>query len=279
MALGVIGPIAAGLASKAVAPDGSGQHTLLSGASLGSGIVALLCVGLLVAAMGILGGLLAGRREGLLCMGFVLGWVAWTSGQLGRVYQLSAESGTLVMLAIETALLILVILIVGAIISMKDESDSLSSFAPRRLVGWMSNKAMLGAMLSAFVAAGVMAWLFGQIDLPGQSIGVAFIASIIAGVVGAMVAASLSDEKHHTGTPYAPVMIGVMLCGVIAPIVGIFKPGIVGLGELALLGDLPGYLVVSPAAWIGGALIGVPVGHSWVEHSHAHVDQTAQTAS
>ncbi|HCT45838.1 MAG TPA: hypothetical protein DF699_11555, partial [Phycisphaerales bacterium] len=73
IALGVIGPIAAELAGRVVAPDGSKQHTLLSGVSLGAGIIALLGVGLLVALMGFLGGMLGGRRESLLGMGFVLG--------------------------------------------------------------------------------------------------------------------------------------------------------------------------------------------------------------
>ncbi|MAO22645.1 MAG: hypothetical protein CMJ35_07100 [Phycisphaerae bacterium] len=280
IALGVIGPIAAELAGRVVAPDGSKQHTLLSGVSLGAGIIALLGVGLLVALMGFLGGMLGGRRESLLGMGFVLGWVAWTSGRLGRVYQLAPDSGTLVMLAVEALVLLLVVLVVGALLSRNDESDPISSFKPDRLRGWLQNKAMLGAMVGALVASGVVAWLFGRSDLPGQSIGVGFLAGIMAGVVGAMIAGSMSEEKGgHSGTPYAPVMLGVMLCGVIAPLVGIFMPGAGALEELVYKGGLPGYLIVSPSAWAGGALIGVPVGHSWIEHSHAHAASGAKTTS
>ncbi|MFG0299217.1 MAG: hypothetical protein ACF8K1_06430 [Phycisphaerales bacterium JB047] len=279
VALGVIGPIAAELAGRVVAPDGSKQHTLLSGASLGAGIMALLSVGLLVALMGFLGAALGGRRESLLGMGFVLGWVAWTSGRLGRVYQLSPDSSTLIMLAVEALVLLLIVLVVGALLSRNDESDPISSFKPDRLRGWLQNKAMLGAMVGALAASGAVAWLFGRSDLPGQSIGVGFLAGIMAGVVGAMIAGSMSEEKGgHSGTPFAPVMLGVMLCGVLVPLVGIITPGAESLAELVYKGSLPGYLIVSPTAWIAGALIGVPVGHSWIEHSHAHTGPQATTA-
>lgn len=278
IALAVIGPIASEFAVRAVATDGSGHHTLLSGLSAGTGALTLLVVCLLLALMGLLGHALGGRREAMLGMGFVLGWVAWTTGRLGQVYRLAPEPGTLVLLAIETLVLLLAVLVVVALISRNDEDDPISSFQPQRLLPLIREPAMLGALGGALAVAAVVAWLFGRTDLPGQSTGVGFLAGIGAGVAGAMVAGSMRAKDEHTGTPFAPLMVGVMLCGVLAPIVGIVAPGAGALSELAMRGDLPGYLIVSPVAWVAGALLGVPVGHSWVEHSHARADEHAKAS-
>ncbi len=272
IALCVIGPIAANIASGPVGSDGSSQHTLLTVDSMSAGIVALLVVSGLIVLMGVVGAKLGGRREGLLCMGFVLGWVAWTQGRMGQVYLLSPDAGTSVKLAIESLGLMLVVLFAGVLISRDSEKDPVSSFAPAHLRSWIRNKAMLGALGGGVVGAVAMAWLFGRTDLPGQSVGVGLFGGILAGVVGAMSAASLNGKAEHTGTPFAPIIFGVMLAGVLGPLVGIVAPGLGEIGELAIVGELPGYLALSPAAWVMGALIGVPVGHSWVEHSHARVE-------
>ena len=275
IALGVIGPIASQVAGRLMASDGSGEHTLLTGTSMGAGIMALVVVGLLTLAAGLIGGILGDRREGLLGMGFVLGWVAWTSGRIGNIYSLSPEVGTSVSFAIETLLLMMFVVVAAMLISRNDDRDPISSFKCDRMKGWMKHSAMLGAMGAALVSAAVMSWLFAVQDLPGQSIGVGFLAGIMAGVVGAMTASSLQGKTDHRGTPYAPVMLGVMLAGVLMPLVGIVKPGLASMEIMQLKGTLPGYLALSPAAWIAGALLGVPVGHSWVEHSNAQAGEAA----
>lgn len=278
IALGVIGPIASQVAGRLMANDGSGDHTLLTGTSVGNGLTALLIVGVLCVISGLIGGILGGRREGLLGMGFVLGWVAWTSGRVGNIYRLTPESSTSVSLAVETLVLMLFVLLACVLISRKDEDDPISSFGISRLRGWLTQSAMLGAVGASIVVAAVMSWLFAVQDLPGQSIGVGFLAGIMAGVVGAMTAASMQGKTDHTGTPYAPVMLGVMLAGVLLPLIGIVKPGLGSIELLQLKGELPGYLALSPAAWVAGALLGVPVGHSWVEHSHAQAQESPATS-
>ncbi|MEZ6163212.1 MAG: hypothetical protein R3B67_02125 [Phycisphaerales bacterium] len=278
IALGVIGPIASQVAGRLMANDGSGDHTLLTGTSMGNGLTALLIVGVLCLLSGVIGGVLGGRREGLLGMGFVLGWVAWTSGRVGNIYRLTPETSTSVSLAIETLVLMLFVLVAAMLISRKDEHDPISSFSVSRLRDSMTNPAMLGAMGVSLVVAGVMSWLFGVQDLPGQSIGVGFLAGIMAGVFGAMTAASMQGKADHRGTPYAPVMLGVMLAGMLMPLVGIVKPGLSSLELLQLKGELPGFLALSPAAWVAGALLGVPVGHSWMEHSQTQTQEQPVTS-
>jgi len=279
LALAVIGPLAAHIAQGPVAPDGSGAHTLLTVDSLGSGLVALVLVGLLLALMGLIGNLLAGRREALLCMSFVLGWVAWTTGRLGRIYLFDPEMSTSFLLAIEGLLLLVLVVLAGTLVSGNKELDRVSSFSISQLKASLSDQAQLAALGAAMVVAGIVAWVFARTDLPGQSVGVGMFAGIAGGVAGTMVASSMHGKDKHSGTPFAPIMLGVMLCGVLLPLLGIVVPGTQKLGALSITGALPGYLAISPAAWAMGALLGVPVGHGWVEQTHSQVSsQTASTA-
>ena len=275
LALALIGPIAASIAGGLNALDGSGAHTLLTSNAFVSGLIALVCVGALTCIAGVIGSLLGGRREGFLAMGFVLGWVAWTSGRIGQVYMLAPEVGTSIKLAIEAAVLIAFVMIAGVIVSANDENDPLSSFSLKRLSGWLRQAPMLSAMGAAILVAGLVSLFMGAYDFPGQSTGVGFIGGIVAGVAGSMAAASMQGKEGHTGTPFAPVMLGVMIAGVIFPLVTIVYPGFGSMEEMVLRGTLPGFVIVSPVAWVMGALLGVPVGHSWVEHSQEKVHQGA----
>lgn len=278
LALAVFGPVCAQVAGGLVGVDGSGEHTLLTGNAIGSGVITLIIVGVLTVISGVIGAVLGGRREGFLAMGFVLGWVAWTSGRVGRIYLLSPDTGTSIRLALEGALLMAFVLLAGVLMSRSDESDPITSFSLKRITGWMRQPAFLGAMGVALVAGAAMAWVFGTYDFAGQSTGVGFLAGIVAGVAGAMTAGSMRGKEEHDGTPFAPIMIGVMLASVVLALVSVVYPGMGAVEELVLKGDLPGTMIVSPAAWMCGALLGVPMGHSWVEQTQAHVHHQASSS-
>ncbi|MEX0877039.1 MAG: hypothetical protein WD114_06230 [Phycisphaerales bacterium] len=281
LSLCVIGPAAAWVAHRVLAADGTHQTTLLTGDSLTTGLSSLVGVALLVLLTGVIVARLVDRREGLLNMAFVLGWVAWTSGQLGEVFRVRPDTGTLVMLAAEGLLLTGAVLLAGVLMTdpqrggRMGQPDDVSRFDLPLLFSSLTSKPGLAAMLAGIVGAAAVAMLFGQSDLPGQSVGVGFGAGILGGVAGAMAAGSMrGGDEELVATPYAPIMLGVMLCAVIAPLLGIVRPGAGDLAGLVVRGDLPGYLIVSPSAWVICALLGVPVGHSWVEHSAAQANAT-----
>ena len=277
LSLCVVGPMCAMIASGVNAPDGSGHTTFLTGDSVATGGVSLLVVLALTVVTGVAIGRLVDRREGILNISFILGWVAWTSGRLGEVYRVAPETGTIAKLAVEAVLV--GVFVVLALVLMSDpkkgsvhgHSDEVSRFDIGYIKDSIASSVGLITIISALIGSLVISMLFGQTDLPGQSVGVAFGAGIFGGLAGAMAANSMrkSDEKQEP-TPFAPLMIGVMLCGVFGPMIGLVKPGSSGLLELVTHGDLPGYLIVSPMAWSMGALLGVPIGHSWVEHSVHH---------
>ncbi len=274
LALCVIGPSAAGISHRVLAVDGSHQTTMLTGASVGMGLVCLLAAAALVLLTGVVFGRGVDRREGILNMAFVLGWVAWTSGRLGEVYRYHHTGSVLVLQAAEGAALGVAVLAAGALLrgagTRRGHGDEVSRFGPSELRAALGSAGGLAALGASVVAAMAVAILFGQTDLAGQSVGVGFGAGILAGVAGAMAAGSIKNEEGgHVPVPFAPIMLGVMLCAVLGPLIGLVRPGAGGLHALVIAGDLPGYLIVSPGAWVMGALLGVPVGHSWVEHSSA----------
>lgn len=277
LSLCVVGPACSVIASGVIAPDGSRHATFLSGSSVGSGIAALVMVLGLTSVMGVAIGRVVDRREGLLNMSFVLGWVAWTGGRLGEVYRIAPESGTMLKLAAESVVIAVCLLIAMMLMSNPDKGsvnghqDEVTRFDFAYVKAAISKRESLFAVVGAIVGAITISYLFGQTDLPGQSVGVGFGAGIIGGTVGALAANMARDLKDKDEpTPFAPIIIGVMLCGVIGPMIGMFKPGAGVMVDLVTHGEVPGYLIVSPMAWAMGAMLGVPVGHSWVEHSVHH---------
>jgi len=286
LSLAIVGPLCARLAHSIVSSDGSHQTTLLTGNSLSQGILMLIAIMLITLVMGVGIARLVDRREGLLNVAFVLGWVAWTSGRLGEVYRGDPGSTTLIRLSLESvlisgAMLVILMLMTNPSKGMGDgQPDEVSRFDPAAIKNTLSTSAGIGSMLGAIVGAFVIAILFGQNDLPGQSVGVGFIAGIASGVLGTLAAGALAaEDDRENPTPYAPIVIGGMLAGIIAPLVGLLVPGGPKLLGATLIADLPGYLVLSPMAWIMGALLGVPIGHSWVEHSTAQTQTKAPSAS
>ncbi len=281
LSLCVIGPMCAMIAGRVVGADGTHHTTFLTGSSIGSGALALALVLGLALVMGVVIGRVVDRREGMLNIAFVFGWVAWTSGRLGEVYRVAPESGTLIKLGIEGAVILVGVLV--ALVAMtgprgEDDRDDVSRFDLAFVHRSMVQASGWGALGAAVVGALVFSWLFGQTDLPGQSVGVGFGAGIAAGTLGTLVANMMRDAKEKEAmTAFAPIMIGVMLCSVLGVGIGLVKPGADGLLALVVHGDLPGYLIVSPMAWSMGALLGVPIGHSWVEHS-VHQAVSAQGA-
>lgn len=277
LSLCVVGPVAAWMSHRVLAGDGTHETTMLTGASLGAGLVSLLGVSVLVALMGVLSGRFADRREGLLNMAFVLGWVAWTSGRLGEVLRVGPESSTLALLAVEGVVLMVAALL-GCVLMTDPQKgmhhghpDPASRFDAAYVRSALTGAGGGAAVLVSLIGGLVAALLLGQNDLPGQSVGAGFAGGLLGGVAGAMTVTGLrGKDGPHDPVALAPIVVGVMLCAIVAPLIGLIRPGAGGLLDAVTGGGLPGYLIVSPSGWVMGALLGAPIGHSWVEQSAAH---------
>lgn len=158
-------------------------------------------------------------------------------------------------------------------------------------------------------------WLQVQTDLSGQAVWGGFIGSAFAGVLGGLViqnhnmsidgvsssgrsrtqpvvknrvlemltkmivsAQSGQSNRDRAEVSLVAVMIGILLAGVIGPMVGLVMPGSGKLLQSIAAGDMPGFLVMSSLSWAAGAMIGAPIGYSWVESSVARQQVNSATA-
>ena len=125
---------------------------------------------------------------------------------------------------------------------------------------------MLGALGAALVAAMAVAWAQTPSGLSGQSVWGGFVGGFVGGLAGAFV---VQSRKIGDAPSALPMIVGVLLCAVAAPLVAVVTPGAGGLLGAIADSSVPGFVLVSPLAWACGALVGVPVGAGWVESSVA----------
>ncbi len=198
----------------------------------------------------------------------------------------------------------------------KDESDSCVRL-DRSVFGGMIQQLPVTLMLIGIgaLASMVMVWLQVQTDLSGQAVWGGFIGAALAGVLGGLIiqnhnmsvsgvsgagrarnqpvvtnrflemltkmivsAQSGQSNRDRSEVSLVAVMLGILLAGVIGPLVGLVMPGSGKLLQSIAAGDLPGFLVMSSLSWAAGAMIGTPVGYSWVESSVARQHANAATA-
>lgn len=265
----VLGPLAAwggGLVSNA---DGSVAATLLTGASLGAGLPALAIVAGCLLAAAVVGARLGDRHEAVLNLGLVLAWVAWTGGRMEEVFRAVSGAGPLVLLAVEglvMAGLVLAACVVADRFSRRStEAEGLST-SVASLTDAVRSKAGVPVLGVAFALGLASAWLFARYGGAGQGLGAAFLGGLIGGVFATQAYESLTkhEKKPASGSTgvLLPALAGMLLAGAVAPLIGIASPGPGRLLEGIARGTLPGWVLVSPASWAAGAMLGVPMGVS-----------------
>ncbi|MBO6514678.1 MAG: hypothetical protein JJ974_12005 [Phycisphaerales bacterium] len=297
LSLCVFGPIAGGLMASLRGVDGSRHATLFVSDSILGGLFVLFGVFFLAMIAGVIATKMVSLREGVLNLGLVLGWGAWGAGEVGEALRSAPDSGSIVKLAIEGfAVLVLTVWMLRVMTKVRgvgdggDEgTDGCVALSNSKLVALREHAGLTGMLVGVgLVVSMVMVWLQVQSDLSGQAVWGGFIGSAAAGVLGGMLIQNHSmgsSGKHGRGgkrssdgvVSLIPVMVGVMLGGVFGPLVGMVTPGSGRLLQAIASGEMPGFLVMSSVSWAAGAMIGTPVGYSWVESSVAR--QQANTAS
>ncbi len=273
MTLCVVGPLCASFASGVRSIDGAEHASFLVSQSIGAGAAVLAVTLGIVVILGVVIARVTTRREAMLNMAFIFGWVAWTGGRMGDLFR--AQQGGFVLLAIEGTVIGLAVMMVLKLSSRGDADDEPMTSLDCKAILNMPELMALGAAMIAAIAA---AWAFGRTDLPGQSLWATFAGGIVAGLVGAMVLKSNEKDMHERSHTMIPMVIGVMLAGVVSPLIGMVSPGPGGMLESIASGSMPGWLAVSPISWAAGALLGVPIGWGWLESTVAMQESHTQTA-
>ena len=275
ISLSVLGPIAGGLMSSLRASDGSTHATALISGSVVGGLGALIGVFFLAMLGGVFATKAVSLREGVLNMGLVVAWGAWGSGRVGEALRGAPESGSLVMLAVEGAVVLVLSLAALAVLTKasgeseeRDECVELNGAVLKVIKSeFLPSAALVGVGL---VVSMIVVWLQVQSDLSGQAVWGGFVGAAGAGVLGGMLLKNHSLKNERSGEAdlsLVPVMVGVMLGAVAGPMVAMVMPGGGKILEAIASGEAPGWMMMSSLAWAGGALIGTPIGYSWVESS------------
>jgi len=225
-------------------------------------------------------------REGVFNMGLVLAWGAWGAGQVGEALRGAPGTGSLVMLALEGVVVLVVSMGVLMILSTmggsgveRDRCVKVDGAAIGALRLHMGSSLMLVGV--GLVVSMVVVWLQVRNDLSGQAVWGGFAGAAVAGVAGGMVLKNHSIKHERSGEPelsLVPVMVGVLLGAVVGPVVSMVMPGGGKILEAIASGEAPGWMMMSSLAWAGGAMMGTPLGYSWVESSVARQHGQAATA-
>lgn len=263
----VAGPGAASLIGDLRGTDGGLHTTPLTSATPAHGLamgLAGLAAALLV---GVISARLMGVKSGLTMAGLVVAWMAYRTGQPDELLRRTQDTGILVRMAIEGAI-VGVVGIVMALVVMKfgHGADMPGSHVEKHATRGQTDNHKLGLLAgvaAGVVVGGVLAVVIGFETLKLQALA----AAIFAGV-GAGVAAQLA------GTAFAPTMSGrrvvlgaFLAMAVLASIgpVSAFAAsgGSTGVMKTAYNGSFFGLSGLVSLDWLAGALLGTPIGLGW----------------
>lgn len=264
-ALFLLGPIAALFTYSLHASDGGGEATLLLSTSVGQGIAAAAVALLLALGIGIAGARYIEQRSGLLAAGFVLAWAAWGLGRTDRVLALHPANSTLYTLALECTLLILPAALVAMLIlrvptrvpKFIAAGDTTRNLADRthHEPTVLKEKSAIAAVLGGAAGAALGVWLVAQDFNRGQTFGAAVVGGVLAAAAGRLASQRVSPVYF---------LIGLMLVGVIGPIVATFvHPSSFGPASAAIAGTLMPLARPLPLDWLAGGFVGIPFGLWW----------------
>jgi len=274
IALAAVGPVAGALSASVRGADGSGHATLVLSASPMSGIAKLAIIGAMALVMGVLGARLVHRREGVLGAGIVLGWGAWGMARVDEAIRTDPGADALTRLALEGAIVVALVVAIlvlvhvyGTRIDPRGDAVALGRAQIDKTKAHLP--VVLGATGVACVVAIGVSWVQVPGGLSGQSVWGGFIGGLAGGLAGAFVLHSTALRDAPT---MVPMILGVALAAVAAPLLSFVVPGPAGLMDAIARGTAPGFVRMSALAWACGALVGVPLGYGWVESSMAKHD-------
>lgn len=229
------------------AGDGGPSATALVSTSPGMGLAVLMLVFLLAAVMGVVGAKVCGPRTGLAAAGLTLLGPAWMSGTMTDLLRWAPAPGAFWRLAAEGAICIALATVVVRVIDRSGESDRRDGADPP-----LSAQSVLGACVCLAVGAAA-AWVLARETTKGQTIAAGFFAGFIGATVARVVA--------HRSSVLA-LAAGAAALAVIGPVLGATLSGPEALRHLYEQRLIP-LARPMPLDWIGGALLGLPLGMTW----------------
>lgn len=294
LALFVIGPLLASVLTGSLrGPTGGHDASLILSSSPLSGVLVGLAVMALAMVVGVLAGRLVGLKSGMLVAGFVTAWGAWRLGTIDEILRVavnqnarvsggglpSGGGSALITLAFEGFASVIAALLVTAVVDAAARArQPVAPSTPRPATAGRAPKEPQGLAeciihvvretfagmpalvgIAAGAAAGAAAvWIVAFEPLKGQAVLAAAIGAIAAGATSQLAAQSMGGRATLL-TPVASMAIVALLGPIATDIVqgGRLVQALYSQNILALA-------VPVSLDWAAGALLGAPIGLSWV---------------
>ena len=276
VAILVAGPLAAMFTGALTRADGGTHATLFVSRSVVDALLAMGALVVLALVLGIPGARLFGQRFGLATAGFVFAWATWRTGEADKIIRGTSDASVLHTFAIEgAALMALTLGVVYAItrfgrarydaehIEFRTEPS-----IPQDLLRLVKPHS-LAAIGAGTVGGAIVASVIAFDALKGQAVFAAF-----AGGIASAAFARLAGSMIRDDIPALAYFIPAGLLAILAPLAGGLHHGDASqvLGAVDS-GTLLAVAKLTPLDWFAGALLGAPVGLSWI---HSMLDQPSQ---
>lgn len=230
--------------------DGGTDATFLLSASAPSGIFAMALILVVAGGVGVAASRLLGINAGLGAFAMTLIAPAMRLGELVPILRWAESPGAFRVMAIEGVILAIAAAFAALLIERVSRSshELQKADAPKLLS--MDSAIAMGVALAAGALA---AWVIAREPTKGQSIFAGVAAGIGGGAAGRIVAIR---------APLAALALGVMLVGVLGPVLGMVLAGSDAL-RAAYEMRLPALSHPIPLDWLAGSMLGLPLGLSW----------------
>lgn len=262
------GPALVWLSPRIVAGDGGPGWTYLASDSMGLGVIVLAATLAAACAIGLATSRLLGMRAGLGAIGMTLAAPALQGGEIVEILRWADAPGIFVRLALEGA--IVAAFGFGVAVLMGRIAPREAPMSPAERQERTRNHIAEGAIgaVSALALGAIAAWIIAREPIKGQMIAAGFAAGVVGMGAGRVIAPR---------SPIAAVALGVLLLGVVGPMLGFVVLGSDAL-RAAYEQRLPAIAGPTPIDWATGAMLGMPVGLTWaLSMLEKRIESVAQT--
>ncbi len=262
VAVFALGPLVTYPMKRLHALDGSADVTLLVNRSpmLGIGLLALLLIAMV--GVGLVVGWIVNKPTGMASAWLIAAWGAWRLSTVDKVYAATgAAANVMWLLAIEGLIVAGAGVVLTAILRGDDGGKQESVWAR---LGSIRQPALWAGVIAGAVVGGIAAHVVGFQPLKGQAFAAAAIGSI-----GAAAAAHLTMLMMKKDPSPLAGAISILILAAAGPVVAQM---LYGNGLAAALragpgltggGGIVGFSVPISLDWLGGMLLGLPIGEGW----------------
>jgi hypothetical protein len=263
-----IGPAVGSTVDRLRDVDGGGAVTLLVNGSLGGGLLAAVLTFAVAGALGYCATRFFSLSTGIMCAGSVLGWSAWGMGRIDEIVRRAESGRDFPLLAAEGLVVTLLSASIMAFMERAHDTHAKPDSQParRELLSTLITgddrapklPALGLAVVGGAIVGGAVVWLIAVTYDRGQTLAAALLGSLAAAGTAHIIAGMM----RCTITALPP-MLSMAILAAVGPLAAMQMHGDAMVD--AMVADRL-FALARPVSldWAAGAMLGVPIGLSWV---------------